>query len=97
MIEEVARHHSVQPNSPEAFQIETTASFGQDAFWWASQAPDLLVLSLPSEPLLQNYFFAKLRKVVPKSQSMILISAAITQDLIQISSEFARVRMLKSP
>lgn len=92
MLEEVIRHQGVVE-----FQVETTASFGQDASWWVINPPDVLVIQLPEDSLIQEYYFSKLRKDVPKTQPVVFINKSISGSLMQVSTEFARVRMLKSP
>lgn len=90
--EGVAQYHN-----PGAFQIETTASFGQDITYWTTQAPDVLILNMPDDALLQGYFFTKLRKDVPAHQPMIILCSAISSALMQLSMEFTKIRMLKTP
>lgn len=92
MIEEVAQMHS-----PGSLQIETTASFGQDVTFWSMQAPDVLILSLPDDDLLQGYFLIKLRKDVPKTQPIIVLCPTISQSLMQLSMQFSKLRLFKTP
>ena len=92
MIEEVLQLHS-----PGTLHIETTASFAQDVTFWSLQPPDVLMLSLPDDDLIQGYFLTKLRKDVPKSQSIILLCPVISQSLMQLSLNFTRLRLFKTP
>ncbi len=92
LIEEVAQSHG-----PMEMTIESTASFGQDADFWNTQAPDVLVLSLPDDDLLQGYYFTKLRKDVPPGQPIIVLCSAISAALMQLSMEYSKIRMLKAP
>jgi hypothetical protein len=86
-----------QYQNPGALAIETTASFGQDITYWTTQAPDVLILQMPDDDLLQSYFFTKLRKDVSKNQPMIILCSTISSSLMQLSTEFSKVRMLKTP
>lgn len=92
MIEEIAQHHN-----PGGLSIETTASFAQESVWWATSGPDLLIIRLPDDELLQGYFYTKLRRDVPRQQKMILLTTSITTSLMQLSVEYLKVRMLKTP
>lgn len=91
-IEEVAQYHN-----PGGLTIETTASFAQDITYWTTQAPDVLILNIPDDSLLQGYFFTKLRKDVPTRQSIIFLCSSISQSVMQLSLHFSKVRMLKLP
>lgn len=91
-IEEVAKFHN-----PGGLTIETTGSFAQDITYWTTQAPDVLILQIPDDDLLQGYFFTKLRKDVHAKQALILLCSAISQKLMQLSMHFSKVRMLKAP
>jgi hypothetical protein len=91
-IEEVAQYHN-----PSGLNIETTASFGQDITYWTAQAPDVLVLQLPEDDLLQGYFFTKLRKDVPPSQAIVVLCTSISSPLMQLSMQFSKLRMIKTP
>lgn len=92
MIEEVAsQQQSV------SFQIETTGSFGQKPEWWAQQAPDVVLIKLPSDEFLQNFFFAKLKTDIPKTVSLLFICDSISAALMQMTTLFQKVRILKSP
>lgn len=82
---------------PGAFSFETTASFGQDVTYWTAQAPDVLILCLPDDDLMQGYFFTKLRKDVLKNQPIIFVSEKISAPMMQLSLHFSKVRMLKAP
>ncbi len=91
MVEEVASQHN-----PGRFQIESTASFAQGPEFWKLKA-DVLIINLPEDPLLQGYFFQKLKADVPRTQPLILLCSAISSPLMQLSQQFSRVRMLKTP
>lgn len=93
MVEEVARNHE----QGSAFQFESTASFGQSPEFWEQTKIDLLVLRLPEDDLLQAAFFSRLRKDVPRHLPILVLSPAISQSLLQLSSVFTKVRMLKLP
>lgn len=91
-IEEVARHHN-----PDAISIETTASFGQDGPWWIVNAPEVLVIRIPEDALLQGYFFTKLRKDIPATQPIVIMCDTISASLMQLSQTFSKLRMIKTP
>lgn len=91
-IEEVAKHHN-----PDGLAIETTASFGQEAAWWIVNAPNVLVINIPEDDLLQGYFFTKLRKDIPTTQPLIILCSTISAPLMQLSQTFSKVRMIKTP
>ncbi|MFN7728780.1 MAG: PilZ domain-containing protein [Bdellovibrio sp.] len=93
MVEEVARNHEQGLD----FEFQSTASFGQTAGWWSQLRIDLLIISLPEDALLQAAFFSKLRKDVPHSLPLILISPDISQTVLQLTSIFSKVRILKPP
>jgi hypothetical protein len=82
---------------PGDFSFETTGSFGQDVTYWTSQAPDVLILSLPDDDLLQGYYFTKLRKDIRRDQAIIFICSQISSPLMQMSLHFTKVRMMKNP
>ena len=82
---------------PGDFGFETTASFGQESNFWQIQAPDVLIMELPEDDLLQGYYFTKLRKDVRKDQPIIFICSAISAPLMQLSMHFTKVRMMKNP
>lgn len=92
-VQEAARTHEGGP----VFDIQTTASFGQEASWWAANPVDLLVLKLPDDEPLQAYFFVKLKADVPKSLPLVLLTKAVSQSLLQLSPHFAKVRIVKTP
>lgn len=92
MIQETARILGQDP--PE---IKTTASLGQDAIWWKENLPEILVIRLPKDPYLQSQFFSKLRIHVPKECPLVLICDAILPGLMQISTIFPKVRIMKAP
>ncbi len=91
-LESMARLHESQQ-----IAVETTASFGQDVTFWTTQAPDVLILSLPEDDLMQGYFFTKLKKDVPAAQPLICICSVISSPLLRLSMQFSKVRMLKAP
>jgi len=92
MIEEVAQHHN-----PGGLSVETTASFGQDSDWWLVNMPDALIVCLPDDDLLQGYYFTKLRRDMPRTQPIIFLCKTISAALMQISMNFGKVRMIKTP
>ncbi len=91
-IEEVAQFHN-----PGGLAVETTASFAQDITYWTTQAPDVLILELPEDDVLQAYFFTKLKKDVQASQPLIVLCKVISAPLMQLSNYFSKIRMLKTP
>ncbi|PIS12151.1 MAG: hypothetical protein COT73_00010 [Bdellovibrio sp. CG10_big_fil_rev_8_21_14_0_10_47_8] len=91
-IEDIALHHS-----PGSMSVETSASFGQDITFWSTQAPDVLVINLPEDDLLQGYYFTKLRKDVLKTQPVLFLCSTISASLMKMSTNFSKVRMLKTP
>jgi hypothetical protein len=93
LVEEVARNHEQGSD----FVFQSTASFGQTAEWWSQLKIDLLIMSLPEDELLQAAFFSKLRKDVPRTLPLILISPVISQTVLQLTSIFNKVRILKTP
>lgn len=95
--EEKKIQEAAQIHNPGAFKVETTASFSQDVNFWQTQAPDVLVLQIPQDPLLQGYFFTKLRKDVPTKQPMIVLCSMISAALMQLSTEYSKVRIFKTP
>jgi hypothetical protein len=92
MIEEVAQHHN-----PGGLSVEATASFGQDSNWWIENKPDVLIVNLPEDELLQEYYFTKLHRDIPRTQSMLFLCSRISSSLMQMSLNFAKVRMIKTP
>lgn len=92
IIEDIAQHHT-----PGGFAVETTASFGQDALFWSTTPPDILIVNLPEDDLLQGYFFTKLRNDVKKTQAIVFLCAQISAALMQMSTLFLKARMLKTP
>jgi hypothetical protein len=91
-IEELARLER-----PGYLKIETTASFGQPGPYWATQSPDVLILKLPDDDLLQAYFFEKLRKDISPKQSLIVLCTTISAALMQLSTAYSKIRMIKTP
>lgn len=92
MLQEVHSHHNTGQ-----FTFETTASFGQPAHYWFQSAPQVLVLNLPEDPSLQAYYFEKLRSDMPVSMRIIFLCSAMTQGLMEASTLFERVRLIKTP
>lgn len=91
-LEEVYHHHNTGQ-----FTFETTASFGQDASWWALQPPTALILVLPDDEQLLNYYYEKLKNDVPRQTRLLFLAPAITPGLMQISSLFEKIRIIKTP
>ncbi|GIL16727.1 MAG: hypothetical protein BroJett040_04780 [Oligoflexia bacterium] len=91
-LEEVSKVHS-----PGAFQFQTTGSFGQAPEWWTQHLYDLVIIYLPADPVLQTYFFTKLRKDVPQDQALLLICPAISTAIMQLSQVFKKIKILKTP
>ncbi len=87
----------VSLHNPSGFSIETTASFGQDSTFWTSQSPDILILNVPEDETLQEYFYIKLRRDVPGKQALIILCNSISTALTQLSVHFRKMRMLKTP
>lgn len=79
------------------FEFETSASFGQAHEWFDQAGLSLIVLRLPEDEPLQTFFFMKLKKDVPKTMPLLLLSATITQPLLQLTHHFSKLRMLKLP
>lgn len=92
MLEEVYSHH----NSGQ-FVFETTASFGQPAHFFFQSPPQVLILTMPEDPHLQSYYFEKLRADVPVNLRIIFLCSAMTQGLMEASTLFERVRLIKTP
>lgn len=92
MLQDVYSHHNTGQ-----FTFETTASFGQPAHYWFQSAPQVLILNMPEDPSLQAYYFEKLRSDMPVSMRIIFLCAAMTQGLMEASTLFERVRLIKTP
>lgn len=92
MLQEVYSHH----NSGQ-FTFETTASFGQAAHFWFQSAPQVLILNMPEDPALQHFYFEKLKSDVPVTLKIIFLCAAMTPGLMESSTLFERVRLIKTP
>lgn len=90
--EEVYVHHNTGQ-----FSFETTASFGQDASWWALQAPAALVLALPDDEQLLSFYFEKLTKDVPRTTKILFLASNISPGLMKVSGLFSRIRIIKTP
>jgi hypothetical protein len=93
LVEEVAKN---QKGGPQ-FDFKTTASFGQDADWWNNSKVDLLILNLPEDEMLQLYYVTKMKRDLPRTIPLILITPNISQSLLQMTPLFSKVRILKSP
>jgi len=81
----------------EALEVTTSASFGQSATWWRENKPDVLILRTPSDPLLEAYFFTKIKADLPKELPILFICDSVSSSLMQLSAQLARVRILKMP
>lgn len=92
MIEQINEHHS-----PGAYQIETSASFAQEAGWWAVNNIDLLILNLPEDEELQSHFIRRLKNDVPKALPIIFLCNNISSQLMQVAASFAKTRTIKAP
>jgi hypothetical protein len=79
------------------FSFETTASFGQESSWWTTAGPDVLILCMPADDLMQGYFMTKLKQDVPRSIPLVVMSTVVTSNLMGLSQIFSRVRIVKSP
>ncbi len=88
----VAQHHS-----PGTYQFEVTASFGQTPEWWKDKNPDLVILSLPEEDPYLSFFMSKLKNETHRELKMLWIAKDISTDLMQLSTQFDRVRIMKRP
>jgi hypothetical protein len=77
--------------------INTTASFGQEMIWWIANRPDVLILNLPDDEVMQNYFFNKMKQSLPREIPLIILSTNIPSELMLLSSEFKKIRSLKAP
>lgn len=77
------------------FTFETTASFAQDAQFWA--AVDVLVLNVPDDGMIQNAFLEKLKANVPAKTKVVILAPAINPSLIQVSHNYPKVRLMKLP
>jgi hypothetical protein len=87
----------VNNTQPTPWILETIGSFGQNAEWWSKNAPDALILKLPTDEFLQNFFFSKLRADVGKHIPLLFVCETISASLMQTTTEFAKVRILKMP
>ena len=89
---------SVTQNLPEQeLSVEVTGSFGQDPAWWVQNHPDVLIITIPSDPFFQNFFLAKLKRDLPKDINVIALSDSISSDLMKLGDAFQKVRILKAP
>lgn len=92
LLQEVYSHHNTGQ-----FSFETTASFGQPAHYWFQSPPQVLILNMPEDPGLQSYYFEKLRADMPVNMRIIFLCSAMTQGLMEASTLFERVRLIKTP
>ncbi|PWU19325.1 MAG: hypothetical protein C5B49_05985 [Bdellovibrio sp.] len=92
MLNEVLEHHGA-----DVFTFETTASFGQDVTFWTLQNWAALVLVLPDDEVLLPHFLQKLKNTVPRSLNLLLVAPTLTPQLMQTTSLFTRMRVVKSP
>lgn len=89
---------SVTKNAPtQELLVELTGSFGQDSLWWAQNKPDVLIITVPSDPFFQNFYLAKLKKDLPKDINVVALSDSISSDLMKLGEAFQKVRILKTP
>lgn len=91
-LEEVYVHHNTGQ-----FTFETTASFGQDASWWALQSPVALILVLPDDEQLLNFYLEKLGKDVPRTTKILFLASNITPGLMKVTGLFSKIRIIKTP
>ncbi len=91
-IEEVIR---VQ--DPGSFELEVTASFGQEPSFWTLRPPQILVLNLPEDEELQGYFIKKIKKDLPKDLPIVVLCNGISSALMQLSQNFSKLRFFKLP
>lgn len=98
LIEEAIRTtpSSIPPGYGELV-FDTTASFGQDASWWAQSGPECLFIAFPPDDLMQGYFLTKLKAEVPRSLPLVILCPVISASMMSLSQIFNKVRMLKSP
>lgn len=83
--------------SSNGVQVETTASFGQNAEWWNANRPTALIVHLPSDQQLQGYFFSKIKSDLPKDLPVLFVCEAVSSSLMQASTFLQKVRILKMP
>jgi len=98
--QEMLEDYSKQMSASGKFQmptVQTTGSFGQDAAWWSKNSPDLLIVNLPEEAFLQNQFLLKLKNDVPKTIPLLLTCDVISSGIMQMTSIFSKVRIVKTP
>lgn len=88
---------TMKASGKEAFSIETTASFAQPAEWWSKNKIDILVIRLPEDQALQEYFFQRIRKELPKDLPLLFICETVSSSLMQLTNQLAKVRILKTP
>lgn len=93
MLDEVFSHHY----NTSQFTFETTVSFGQPAHFWFQSPPQVLILNMPEEPSMQAFYFEKLRSDLPVNLRIIFLCSAMTQGLMEASTLFERVRLIKTP
>lgn len=79
-------------------KINSTASFGQDINWWVQNKVDLVILNLPADIELQNFFLIKLKSGdVPKDIPFVILAYFLDSKILDLSSHFLALRILKSP
>lgn len=78
-------------------KMTSTATFGQDAAWWDQNRPDVLVINLPDEKVLQKYFFDRMRTELPKDLPLITLCSSISGEMMGLSMQFKKIRVLKAP
>lgn len=80
------------------YKVETTASFGQGIDWWAQNRKDVVILTLPDDLQLQNFFVIKLKSGdVPKDIPFIILTHHLNEEILELSSHFLSIRILKNP
>jgi len=77
------------------FTFETTASFAQDSSFWA--AVDVLILNVPDDTMIQAAFLEKLKAQVGTNVRVMILTPQINPQLIQVSHQFPKVRLIKQP
>lgn len=77
--------------------IKSLVSFGQDANWWRQQGLSLLIVNLPADPLIESAFLIKLRADLPRETPLLLLVDTISSPVLQLTTAFDRVRLLKRP
>lgn len=91
-IEEEARK-----NNLVGVSLVTTDVFDQERSWWEANAPDLLVINFPADEVKQARYIMKIKKDIPNNLPLLLLSHSMSPDLIRLTMNFLRVRVIKSP